>query len=577
MKLIEALRIVGEKQNSDLPALRVRLVCGFTPMHFQTFLQAKLRRSHPDQRVEITSGVYGDIWGTLGKLNAEDTEIAVVIMEWSDLDARLGLRGLGSWSPSVLPGILENVHARANEFRTSIERIAKYVPVAICFPTLALPPVAFVPGWQGSSFALEIRSTVASLSLDASRMRNVKVLDTQRLDMLSPLADRFDPKAEVFSGFPYKVTHASILADLLIRLTALPAPKKGLITDLDDTLWSGILGEVGLQGVTWDLEHNSHMHGAYQRLLHALSEAGVLIGIASKNDSELVTQALLRDDLILPGRSVFPVEASWGPKSEAVDRILKTWNISADAVVFVDDSPMELAEVEARHPGIETILFPKNDYQGLNDLLYRLRDLFGKASISEEDSLRRDSIRRAHQVDSQSSGKSLEAFLEQAAPEFNFDFSKHPADDRALELINKTNQFNLNGRRVSDAAWQNFLKQQDTFLLVTTYNDKYGPLGKIAVIAGRVRGKTIEIENWVMSCRAFSRRIEHRSIEELLRRFDADELILDFEATPKNGPLREFLADLMDSTPSSACTVGRDRILEYLSNRLPKVAEVAHG
>jgi FkbH-like protein len=180
-------------------------------------------------------------------------------------------------------------------------------------------------------------------------------------------------------------------------------------------------------------------------------------------------------------------------------------------------------------------------------------------------------------VDSQSSGKSLEAFLEQAAPEFNFDFSKHPADDRALELINKTNQFNLNGRRVSDAAWQNFLKQQDTFLLVTTYRDKYGPLGKIAVIAGRVRGKTIEIENWVMSCRAFSRRIEHRSIEELLRRFDADELILDFEATPKNGPLREFLADLMDSTPSSACTVGRDRILEYLSNRLPKVAEVAHG
>jgi len=577
MKLIEALRIIGEKQNPELPTLRVRVVCGFTPMHFQTFLQAHLRRSRPDHRVEITSGIYGDIWGTIGKLNEEDTDIAVVILEWSDLDARLGLRGLGSWSPTALPGILKNVQLRASELRASIGRIANSVPVAVCFPTLPLPPFSFVPGWQGSSLSLEIRATMASMGLDVSRIRNVKVLDTQRLDMLSPLAERFDPKTEVFSGFPYEVAHASILAELLTRLTALPTPKKGLITDLDDTLWSGILGEVGLHGVNWDLEHNSHMHGAYQRLLHAFSESGILIGVASKNDPEFVTQALLRDDLILPGRSLFPVEASWGPKSEAVERILRAWNISADDVVFVDDSPMELAEVQARHAGIETKLFPKNDYQALNELLYSLRDLFGKSSISEEDSLRRDSIRRAHEGTPQSSGKSLEVFLEQAEAEFSFDFSKYPVDDRAVELINKTNQFNLNGRRISEAGWQNFLKQQDTFLLVTTYRDKYGPLGKISVIAGREHGKTIVIENWVMSCRAFSRRIEHRSIEELVRRFGADEVTLDFEATPKNGPLREFLADLLDSPPSSTCTVSRNRINEFLSNCLPKVTEVAHG
>jgi FkbH-like protein len=577
MKLIDALRIVGEEGNRELPMVHLGLVCGFTPMHFQTFLGAHFRRACGGQRTEIRSGLYGDFWGNLEKLDGGKADIAIVVMEWSDLDARLGLRGLGSWSPAALPDILSNVQARAKQFLAAIERISREMPVAVCFPTLPLPPISFAPGWQGSPCALEIRSLIASLSLDAARIKNVKVLDAQRLDLLLPYGERFDAKAELLSGFPYKVAHASIVAELLTRLTHPPAPKKGLITDLDDTLWGGILGEAGLQGVTWDLEHQSHMHGAYQRLLHALSETGVLIGIASKNDPQLVKQALARDDLILPGRAAFPVEASWGPKSAAVGRILRAWNIAADAVVFIDDSPMELAEVRARHPEIETILFPKNDYQAINDLFYRLRDLFGKSSISQEDSLRRDSIRRAHEAPPAGLVQPSETFLEQAEAEFVFDFSKDQADDRAIELINKTNQFNLNGRRLPEAFWQSFLKQRDTFLLAATYRDKYGPLGKIAVIAGRVRGRTVLIEHWVMSCRAFSRRIEHRTLEELFRRFSAEEIVLDFELTARNGPLRDFLTELLKAEPTPRCKVSRHRVLEFLSKTLPRIAEVAHG
>jgi FkbH-like protein len=573
MKLIEALRILGEEEDRELPIVRLGLVCGFTPMHFQTFLEAHLRRACSSQRTEVECGLYGDFWGNLEKLNGGNAETAIV-MEWSDLDARLGLRGLGSWAPAALPDILSNVQARAKRFLSEIERISRQMPVTICFPTLSLPPISFVPGWQGSSFALEIRSLIASLSSDSAQFKHVKVLDAQRLDLLSPHSERFDAKAELLSGFPYKLTHASILAELLTHLTHPPAPKKGLITDLDDTLWNGILGEVGLQGVNWDLEHQSHMHGAYQRLLHALSESGVLIGIASKNDPELVKQALVREDLILPGDAVFPVEAGWRPKSEAVGRILQTWNIAADDVVFIDDSPMELAEVQARHPLIETILFPKNDYQALNDLFYRLRDLFGKSSISQEDSLRTNSIRRTSSAELV---QPLETFLEQAEAEFEFDFSKDQADDRALELINKTNQFNLNGRRLTGPLWRRFLQRPDTFLLSATYRDKYGPLGKIAVIAGRVQGRTVLIEHWVMSCRAFSRRIEHRSLEVLLRQFSAEEMVLNFELTARNAPLRDFLRELLGAEPTARCKVSQQGVLDFLSKTLPRVAEVAHG
>jgi FkbH-like protein len=581
MKLIDALKIVSEEGNRELPVLPVGLVCGFTPMHLETFLRAQIRLANTGQRTGISSGLYGDFWGNLEKLSAgKDSaraSLAIIVLEWSDLDPRLGLRGLGSWAPPSLPSILENAQARAKQFGTTVEKVSREMPVVISFPTLPVPPISYAPGWQGNSFALELRSLIAALSLDLVRMRNVRVVEPQRVDLLSPLGERHDVKAELFSGFPYKLPHASVLAEVLTRLAYPPPPKKAIITDLDDTLWGGILGEVGLQGISWDLEHKTHMHGAYQRLLHALSEAGVLIGVASKNDPHLVQRALEREDLILPGRAVFPVEASWGPKSKAVERILRSWNIGAEAVVFIDDSPMELAEVRAQHPEIETILFPTTDYQALNELFYRLRDRFGKSSISQEDSLRRDSIRRAQEAAPAGSVQSVDNFLEQSEAQFLFDSQKDQADDRAFDLINKTNQFNLNGRRITEASWQRFLKESDTFLLAVTYQDKYGPLGKIAVVAGRIVGKALQVDHWVMSCRAFSRRIEHRTLEELVRRFDVREISFEFEQTPRNGPLREFLEDLLDQEPTSGCRVNQRKLDEFLSKTLPKVAETARG
>jgi FkbH-like protein len=581
MKLIDALQIVSAEGNRELPVLPVGLVCGFTPLHFQTFLEANLRLANRGQRTEIIAGLYGDFWGNLEKLNVWNDSVkfnlATIVLEWSDLDARLGLRGLGSWAPSALPGIIENARARATQFVTTVERVSQEMPVAICFPTLPVPPISYTPGWQSNSFVLELRSIISGLSLDLVRMRNVRVVDPQRLDLLSPHGGRHDVKAELLWGFPYKLPHASVLAELLTRLVSPPAPKKAIITDLDDTLWGGILGEVGLQGISWDLENKTYIHGAYQRFLHALSEAGVLIGVASKNDPHLVYQALAREDLILPGHAVFPVEAGWGPKSQAVERILRIWNITSDAVVFIDDSPMELAEVKAQHPEIEALLFPANDYFAMNELFDRLRDLFGRSSISQEDSLRRDSIRRAQETAPAGSVHSVDNFLEQSEAQFFFDSRKDQADDRAFDLINKTNQFNLNGRRITEAGWQRFLKEGDTFLLTVTYQDKYGPLGKIAVVAGRIVDKALQVDHWVMSCRAFSRRIEHRTLEELIRRFEVQEVLFAFEQTSRNSPLREFLEQLLSGEPTLNCRVSQYKLHEFLSKTLPRVAELPHG
>ena len=104
----------------------------------------------------------------------------------------------------------------------------------------------------------------------------------------------------------------------------------------------------------------------------------MLIAIASKNSAELVEQALARPDLVLPREKVYPVEVHWESKSGSVERILKTWNMGADSIVFVDDNRMELEEVRAAFPEMECVALSQVGLSGGFEMLRRLRDLFGK-------------------------------------------------------------------------------------------------------------------------------------------------------------------------------------------------------
>jgi FkbH-like protein len=579
MKLIEALQIVGQAWPSDGPTFRLSLVAGFTPLHLQTFLTAELRRKLPHHRIEIETGLFNDFWGNLHRSSALTVDATVLFLEWSDLDPRLGLRSLGRWDPAVLPEIAANVRARAIQFRGALDPLSRKTCCAISLPTLPLLPLSFSCPSEASPFELELKNCVTALAQEASQIANVRILNSGTLDLSSSPHARLDARSELSAGFPYQLGHASALAKQMVQLVAPESPKKGLITDLDDTLWSGILGEVGVRNIHWDLENHSQLHGLYQRLLQALSESGVLLAAASKNEDKVVNEALDRTDLILPRSALFPVEANWGPKSSSVSKILKIWNIGAEAVVFVDDSPAELAEVKSKHSDLECVLFPKKDPEALVSLLYRLRDQFGKSRISEEDGIRRESIRQnaLRQPANPEQDGNLDAFLASAEAELSLNYSKEPFDSRAFELVNKTNQFNLNGRRFTDSAWRNLLGERDSFLLVATYQDKFGPLGKIAVLAGRKSGTTLHLDTWVMSCRAFSRRIEHKCIEELFKVYQANEIVFDFLETPKNGPLRQFLKDSLGLEPKPKCRLSREQFLAVEEKSFQRVLEISNG
>jgi FkbH-like protein len=571
MNVTEALKILRDPPKREKP-FDVTLACGFTPLHLQTFFAAHLQQALPARHVMVSTGLYGSLASTVEGLAERGVKNLAIAMEWSDLDARLGYRASSVWDSSTLPDILSFAGKTLQRLGNSIELLSTTSRIVISMPTLPLPPLFHTPSWQVGQSESLLAQLVAEFAMKVACM-GIPIVNASRLGEESVPGRRYDLKSDLVLGLPYTVGHAEALASALALLLCPPEPKKGIITDLDETLWSGLVGEDGPDGINWDIEHHSGFFALYQTLLASLSECGVLVGVASKNDPAVVQKAFQRRDILLRQERVFPMEVHWNAKSGSVDRILRTWNIAADTVVFVDDSPLELAEVAAAHPGIECIRFPRKDYGAGYAMLRRIRDLFGKQKLSSEDSIRLDSTRRSAQFQQAASDSTQARFLQQTNAIVRFDTRGLAKDSRALELVNKTNQFNLNGIRYTESDWVSESSRPDARSMVVSYEDRFGILGKVAVILGRLDGDAVRIGVWVMSCRAFGRHIEYLCLRSYFESCQIRRIEFDFVVTNKNAPLREFLTSLLGHEPETPVVLTRERFEQICPPLYHSIAE----
>jgi FkbH-like protein len=524
MKLVEALQIANTVP--DGPLFQAVLACGFTPLHLETAVKAHFRQRLPARKIGLRTGLYGDLAGTLENVQGDEAAV-LVVLEWGDLDTRLSWRSAGR----ITDDVVSESRARLRRIEKAINALAQKAPVALSLPALPLAPVFHTPGNELNRIEAALREMLYGLAASTS----AAVLHPETLER----GTGHELRMELLSGFPYSFAYADVLAANLVSMLLPMTPKKGIITDLDGTLWDGVLGDDGPDGISWGLERKTQFHGLYQNLLNSLAEAGILLGVATKNDAGLVGEALTRKDLVIQPQHLFPIEAHWHPKGESVERILEAWNVAPESVVFVDDNPLELEQVKRAFPTIECLQFRKDEA----GFLVELRDRCGKREIREEDKLRVASLRTdfaARRIAEK--GVSLDDLLSAADARVTLRWGKHPPDLRALELVNKTNQFNLNGIRYTEGDWYAYLSDPKTHLLVVEYEDKFGKLGKIAVLSGREQRGAFEVEVWVMSCRAFSRRIEHQCLRLLLDRWDP--VRFKFARNERNAPMLDFLGQV---------------------------------
>lgn len=530
MKLSEALTFVRKARASG-PDRHFDLACGFEPLHLATFLEAELLTRATWGRPRVRVGRFGDLAGNIERATESRGEALVVAMTWSDLDPRLGLRWEADWREVALRDVQTSVEARLAGLKEIIALAATRNLVVLVVPDGELPPLFHESPDRIGETETVLRGAVAQF---AGACRNA---GARLVRPLQAAAD-FDPRLEIAAGFPFSLDGAARLAARIADVALGTPPLKGLITDLDNTMWLGTAGEDGEDAVRWQ-GAEARPFGLYQQVLRGLSDAGVLIGVATRNDPAVVAKVLARPDILVRSSDLFPIEAGWGSKSEAVSRILSAWNLGPESVAFVDDDARELAEVGQTWPAMRRWQSPGTDTDGMLGLLWELRRSFARDSIREEDRLRAGSLGAGT---SRTSASDSDEFHRYEQGRLSVETVRADGDGRALELINKTNQFNLNGRRIPKSDWLRLLEPDSgSQILCFQYANRFGNLGRIATVVWRREGDRAVVSSFVLSCRAFARRIEYAVVRVLFDASGCDELAFCFEATPRNGPLREFL------------------------------------
>ena len=314
--------------------------------------------------------------------------------------------------------------------------------------------------------------------------------------------------------------------------------KKCLVLDFDNTLWGGIIGEVGVNSI--ELGPDTSRGKAFlefQLTIKDLASRGVLIAGCTKNETKNALAGLNHPNSILKPEDFAVIEASWDPKPVAIQRIIQSLNIGARSFVFVDDSKIEVHSVKTEFPEIETVLLDSKFPEKYSSCVLRPR-FFESVKLTREDISRKGSQLPAH-VKKPTDTSSYDHM--QMLRDLNAvaTIGKPTSDqlERVLQLVNKTNQFNLNGLRRTPLEIKRFAEDTESLLLVGEFKDDLTNYGLTAVIGGRFVAQTFKVEIWVMSCRTFDRYLEHAMLvalrDEIAKKANG-ELSLDFKRTARN-------------------------------------------
>ena len=377
------------------------------------------------------------------------------------------------------------------------------------------------------------------------------LLDIAALAETVGLADWHNTQAWLVGKFAFGHEFIPLYGDHVARTVAALRGKsrKALVLDLDNTLWGGVIGDDGLEGIRLaqgDARGEAHL--AVQRLALDLRSRGIVLAVCSKNNDEIAREPFLKHpEMLLKLEHIAVFQANWNDKATNLQAIADELNIGVDALVFLDDNPAERGLVRKLLPQVAVPELPE-------DVAFYARTLaaagyFESIAYAAEDASRagfyQDNARRAT-LRQQAGG--VDAYL--ASLDMAITFQPFDAVGRAriVQLINKSNQYNLTTRRYTEAEVAQAELDPEVFTLQVRLADIFGDNGMISVVICRPgEASSWEIDTWLMSCRVLGRRVEHMILRELLehaRHAGIRKLLGTFKPTERNQLVVDHYAKL---------------------------------
>lgn len=402
-------------------------------------------------------------------------------------------------------------------------------------------------------------------------MNHVHRFDLARFVREFGRADFYSEKMWYMGSIPYSMKGIKMLSEQIDRfLSQLSmSRKKVLILDLDNTLWGGVLGEDGPQGITLGTSLLGAVYRDAQKRIKELKDLGVLLAVVSKNNPGEVDALFGQNTQMVLDKSDFiAILANWDDKPSNIRRLAQQLNLGMDSFVFLDDNEVEREHVRRTLPMVEVVEFP-NDVSNLPAVIADLYEkYFRQWTITDEDRSKTKQYQEEalRKIDLESAA-SMDDYL--LSLNMNIQISEMREDqiERVVQLIGKTNQFNTCTLR-SDLRGLKAYGDQGGAVYTVSVSDKYGDSGLVSVLMVTKDGETATIDNFLMSCRVMGRQIENAILEAVESRLYSEGvrvLQASYIPTDRNKPVEE-LWDRLGFEEAGIQADGSKRYVKRLSS-----------
>ena len=456
--------------------------------------------------------------------------------------------------------VVESTSARSNFADHCLERIQAYWDyiekntnariLQMNFPEFNDKVLGSFSCKVDSTFIFQIRKLNYLLQEVAQKRDNIYIVDILAIQMQAGMEMFWNPQLYYSSKIEIAMEVLPLLAksvvDILLAIEG--CVKKCIILDLDNTLWGGVIGDDGLDGIEIGELGKGNVFTNFQHWLKLLKEYGIILAVCSKNEEKTAKEPFEKhEEMVLRLSDISLFVANWNDKATNIRLIQESLDIGLDSIIFIDDNPFERNLVKQRFPEIEVPNLPEDPSEWLTFL--QNQNYFETASYSAETNDRT----KMYQIEYERKKlaitfESIDDYLSSLKMVGTckvFEPGRYP---RIAQLTQRSNQFNLRTVRYTENDIRRIAESKEFIPLFFTLSDKFGEYGIIAVVILKKKpGNTLFIDTWLMSCRVLKRGMEEfvmNKIVSIARQQKFETLIGEYIPTSKNAMVRDIYLKL---------------------------------
>ena len=487
--------------------------------------------------LEVVTGPFGQVMQAAldptSPVNAARPDAVLLLLDHRALPFRQD--GSGQWPPYQADVALQEL----DTVRDAVRRNSGAVCLVQTIPT----PLAPLFGSLDATLAGSMRAAVAAFNSRLAQQVSARgdvLIDVDALAQAVGLNEWHDDRDWHLAKLPFARSALPLYADFVVRTIAAMRGKarKCLVLDLDNTIWGGVIGDDGLEGIAIDQgDARGEAHRAVQAAALDLRRRGVVLAVCSKNDDATARQPFREHPgMLLKEDDIAVFVANWDDKASNLERIAQRLDIGLDSLVLLDDNPVERAQVRLSLPQVAVPELGDDPSTFVRTLM--MAGYFESVAFTPEDMARADQYRgNAHRAELLEGSRDLGQFLLSLQMQIRFAPFQPQGRKRVTQLINKTNQFNLTTRRYTEAQVAEMEASARHYTLQINLTDRFGDNGMICAIICHRRSEEWEIDSWLMSCRVLNRKVEEAICNRIARdAIDAGvrRLVGVYRPTPRN-------------------------------------------